>query len=178
MASTAHNTFPCLSSALLLSTLLLLLLVLPILTVMRIDGGIAWPPSKEIAPHISGITAHNTFLCLSSALLFSTLLLLLLVLPILTVMRIDGGIAWPWPAVLTPLWFADAVLVAMLVAGGARRRDEGGGGRWRHVPRLTATHLYLLLLFTFEVLAAVKLNQPRYVVWPHTHTHTHTHIDS
>jgi len=41
---------------------------------------------------------------------------------------------------------------------------------------LTATYLYLLLLFAFEVLVAVKLNQPRYVVWPQTLTHKHIYM--
>lgn len=96
--------------------------------------------------------------------LLCTVLLLFLVLPILACMRIDGGISWPWAAVLTPIWLTNAVILFAVVAGGARERSEEGGGRCggrcRKPCPLSITHIHLLLIFACEVLVAIKVDSP------------------
>lgn len=96
--------------------------------------------------------------------LLVTVLLLLVVLPIITCMRVDGGLSWPWPAVLTPIWLANALLLTATIAGGAREHSEGGGGRCGgrcgRLSAPSATHVNLLLLFACEVLVALKIDSP------------------
>eukprot|EP00967_Tisochrysis_lutea_P041308 scaffold49647_cov36-Tisochrysis_lutea.AAC.3 len=96
--------------------------------------------------------------------LLVSLLALFVVMPILGCMRADGAVEWPWPAVLTPVWLANAALLALIIASGARERNvSSSSGRAVSCARLlcmiSTAQLKLLLFMVFEVLLAIKLQR-------------------
>ena len=124
-----------------------------------------------VPPWLLNPAAQSGLLCV----LLVVVVGLVVVFPVILTMRIDGGLAWPWPAVFTPLWLVD-LLVLALAAASPRDRDAGC---WRCVPNRRQVNLALLL--AFQLLLAYKLDageqarsdHPRPpTALPHTHTHT------
>lgn len=124
-----------------------------------------------VPPWLLNPAAQSGLLCV----LLVVVVGLVVVFPVILTMRIDGGLAWPWPAVFTPFWLVD-LLVLALAAASPRDRDAGC---WRCVPNRRQVNLALLL--AFQLLLAYKLDageqarsdHPRPpTALPHTHTHT------
>ena len=124
-----------------------------------------------VPPWLLNPAAQSGLLCV----LLVVVVGLVVVFPVILTMRIDGGLAWPWPAVFTPLWLVD-LLVLALAAASPRDRDAGC---WRCVPNRRQVNLALLL--AFQLLLAYKLDageqarsdHPRPpTALPHTHTHS------
>mmetsp|Transcript_33995 Transcript_33995/g.109158 ORF Transcript_33995/g.109158 Transcript_33995/m.109158 type:complete len:548 (+) Transcript_33995:37-1680(+) len=101
-----------------------------------------------VPPWLLNPAAQSGLLCV----LLVVVMGLVVVFPVILTMRIDGGLAWPWPAVFTPLWLAD-LLVLALAAASPRDRDAGC---WRCVPNRRQVNLALLI--AFQLLLAYKLD--------------------
>ena len=103
------------------------------------------------------------------AVLWLTLLLFLVAMPLLLAMRADESIGWPWAVAFVPVWIMDCLYAALLVVGtfAVAGRDESGdaiGGApftsalLRAAPLLSVA--YLLCAVGFQVLLVYKLDHP------------------
>mmetsp|Transcript_26478 Transcript_26478/g.57149 ORF Transcript_26478/g.57149 Transcript_26478/m.57149 type:complete len:511 (-) Transcript_26478:198-1730(-) len=91
------------------------------------------------------------------------LLLLFVALPILVLMRIDGGTSASWLLVFMPLWLADSLLVTVLAGCGGQQNEEE-----RAQKRYCDSRVKPLCIFgvtiAMEALLALKLDDCDFVV--------------
>jgi hypothetical protein len=88
-------------------------------------------------------------------------LLFLVAMPALVLLRADESLTWDWALVLAPVWLANLLYAAALaVRLWSHCRDDAPGGARMSVRQGALAVGGFLLVVTFEVLLALKLDAP------------------